>query len=102
MIKRFTLPCIVLLLLSNLVRAQTFQGCDTNAIKAAFAAAGHYTQLIVDNEPCSLYFIDNNSYDAANAQANAQTLGANMVVMENAAENQNVVNALNAVGYYNS
>ena len=90
---------MLFILFSPRLSAQTFQGCDTNAIKAAFAAAGHYTQLIVDNEPCSLYFIDNNSTDAATAQAAAQTLGANTSVMNNAAENTNVNNALNAGGY---
>ena len=88
--------------LQSCLYAQTPQGCNTAAIRSAFAAAGHYTELVVSGQPCSLYFIDNNSSDATTAEANAQALGANMAVMNDAAENANVVAALNAGGYLSS
>ncbi|MFN8315514.1 MAG: gliding motility-associated C-terminal domain-containing protein [Chitinophagales bacterium] len=79
--------------------SQTPQGCNIAAIRAAFAGAGHYTELPVSGQSCSMYFVDNNSYDAATAESNANTLGAHMVVFNDAAENTNVVAALNAGGY---
>lgn len=79
--------------------SQTPQGCNMAAIRAAFAGAGHYTELPVPGQSCSMYFVDNNSYDAATAESNANTLGAHMVVFNDAAENTNVVAALNAGGY---
>ncbi len=80
------------------VNAQT--GCDIAAIRAAFAAPGYYTELTgVAGQPCSMYFINNLSQDAATSEAQAQTLGAHTVVFNDAAENTNVVAALNAIGF---
>ncbi len=80
---------------------QTPQGCNTAAIRAAFAAAGHYTELVVSGEPCSLYFVNTTSEDAAQAEADAQTLGAHTAVMNDATENANVSAAIDAAGWLN-
>lgn len=79
--------------------SQTPQGCNPAAIRAAFAASGNYTELPVTGQGCSMYFIDNRSLDAAQAETDANTLGAHLVVMNDATENTNVFNALTAGGY---
>jgi gliding motility-associated-like protein len=71
------------------------KGCNITQIINTFTSQG-YIQLNVQGQDCSLYFINPTSQDAAAAQAAAQALGANLVVMNDAQENQNVVNALNA------
>lgn len=81
------------------IQAQTPQGCDITAIRSAFLAAGHYTELSVPGQPCSLYFIDETPNDAAAAEGLASQLGAHLVVMNDATENANVVAAINAAGY---
>lgn len=73
--------------------------CDVAAIRTAFAASGNYTELVVPGQSCSMYFIDNRSQDAAQAEAEANTLGAHLVVLNDATENSNVFNALTAGGY---
>ncbi|HRP40459.1 MAG TPA: gliding motility-associated C-terminal domain-containing protein [Chitinophagales bacterium] len=75
------------------------QGCDMQLIMNTFTGAG-YIPLPVSGQDCSLYFINPNSQDAAQAQASASTLGANLVVFNDAQENQNVLNALNANNIY--
>ena len=77
------------------------QGCNAAAIRAAFAAAGHYTELVVNGEPCSLYFVDTQTGDATTGQANAATLGANLCVLNDATENANVSAAINLAGWLN-
>ncbi|TNF30580.1 MAG: hypothetical protein EP314_01470, partial [Bacteroidetes bacterium] len=72
--------------------------CDIAAINAAFTGAG-YVPLAVQGQPCSMYFINPSSQAAATAQAAAATLGANLVVMNDAGENANVAAALNASPY---
>lgn len=79
--------------------AQTPQGCNIAAIRAAFQTAGHYTELNVSGQPCSLYFIDENPNDAGTAEGLASQLGAHLAVMNDATENANVVAAINAAGY---
>ncbi|MGE3824846.1 MAG: PKD domain-containing protein [Bacteroidia bacterium] len=73
-------------------------GCDINAINAAFTGAG-YIPIAVSGQPCSMYFINPTSQAAAASEAQAQALGAHMVVFNDAAENTNVVAGLNAAGY---
>ncbi|MCG3167920.1 MAG: hypothetical protein POELPBGB_03720 [Bacteroidia bacterium] len=73
-------------------------GCDINAINAAFTGAG-YIPIPVNSQPCSMYFINPTSQDAAASEAQAQALGAHTVVFNDAAENTNVVAGLNAAGY---
>lgn len=83
------------------VNAQPF-GCNLQAIRNAFTAAG-YTELTgVQGQPCSLYFINPTSQDANLSEAAAQQLGAHLVVFNDAAENTAVVNALNAAGIISS
>lgn len=72
--------------------------CDIAAINAAFTGAG-YVPLAVQNQPCSMYFVNPSSQTAGQAQAAAETLGANLVVMNDAAENANVAAALDASPY---
>jgi gliding motility-associated-like protein len=87
---------VSLFLQSFLTQAQN--GCDINAINAAFTGAG-YIALPVTGQPCSMYFINPTSQDAAASEAQAQALGAHTVVFNDAAENTNVVAGLNAAGY---
>lgn len=73
-------------------------GCDLIALRSAFSAAG-YTELNgVVGQPCSLYFINYQSQDANQSEADARQLGAHLVVFNDAAENTAVVNALNSSG----
>lgn len=55
--------------------------------------------LAVQNQPCSMYFVNPTSQTAGQAQSAAATLGANLVVMNDAAENANVAAALDASPY---
>jgi gliding motility-associated-like protein len=73
-------------------------GCDVNAIRAAFTAAGYNELTGVQGQPCSMYFINPTSQNANLSEQAAQQLGAHLVVFNNAAENQAVVAALNAAG----
>ncbi len=83
------------------IKAQPL-GCDVNAIRAAFTGAG-YTELTgVAGQPCSMYFINPTSQDANLSEADAQQLGAHLVVFNDAAENTAVVAALNASGVISS
>ena len=75
--------------------------CDIPGIMATFLGAG-YVPLNVQGQPCSLYFVNPNSQEAGQAQAAAAALGANLVVMNDAGENTNVSNALNASPYNGS
>lgn len=72
--------------------------CDIAAINAAFTGAG-YIPLAVQGQPCSMYFINPSSQSAGSAQSAAANLGANLVVMNDAAENANVSAALDASPY---
>ncbi len=78
--------------------SQAQNNCDINAINAAFTGAG-YIAVPVTGQPCSMYFINPTSQDAAASEAQAQALGAHTVVFNDAAENTNVVAGLNAAGY---
>lgn len=88
---------LVLFILARNASGQT--GCDLAAIRAAFAAKGHYSELTVSGQPCSMYFINTKSQDADVSEQEAQQLGAHMAVFNNAAENTDVVNALNSSSY---
>ncbi len=90
-----TLVCSVLSVASIFAQSPT---CDIPAINAAFTGAG-YVPLIVQGQPCSMYFVNPNSLEAGQAQTAAAGLGANLVWMNDAAENANVVAALNASPY---
>jgi gliding motility-associated-like protein len=73
-------------------------GCDVNAIRAAYTAAGYNELLGVQGQPCSMYFINPTSQNANLSEQAAQQLGGHLVVFNSAAENQAVVAALNAAG----
>ncbi len=90
--------CFALLLLGNSAYSQS-PTCDIPAIRAAFAAQGHYVELTVAGQPCSLYFINTNSQDAAQSEVEANSLGAHTAVFDDAVENTNVNNAINAAGF---
>jgi len=72
--------------------------CDIALITATFTGAG-YVPLAVQGQPCSMYFVNPTSQSAGAAQAAAAALGANLVVMNDAAENAAVAAALNASPY---
>jgi gliding motility-associated-like protein len=79
----------------SIIKSQT--GCDFSAIRAAFAAPGHYTEVTgVNGQPCSMYFINTTSQDADLSEQEAQTLGAHMAVFNTAAENSAVTSAVYA------
>ncbi|HLP19623.1 MAG TPA: lectin-like protein, partial [Chitinophagales bacterium] len=74
-------------------------GCDLTALRTAFVQQNGYQELNgVVGQPCSLYFINTQSQNANNSEADARALGAHLVVFNDAAENTAVVNALNAAG----
>lgn len=73
-------------------------GCDIPAIRAALTGAG-YVELAVQNQSCSMYFVNPNNLSSTAAEAAAQQFGAHMVSFQDAQENQDVVNALNASPY---
>jgi gliding motility-associated-like protein len=79
------------------LQAQPF-GCDVNAIRTAFTNAGYQELPGVQGQPCSMYFINPTSQDANLSEADAQQLGAHLVVFNDAAENAAVVAALNSSG----
>jgi gliding motility-associated-like protein len=72
--------------------------CDIAQITATFTGAG-YVPLAVQGQPCSMYFVNPASQSAGAAQAAAAALGANLVVMNDAAENAAVAAALAASPY---
>lgn len=72
--------------------------CDVNQIRAALTAAGNI-ELLGLNDPCSLYFINPQYMTGPDAQTYAQTFGANLISIQSAAENTNLVTALANQGY---
>jgi hypothetical protein len=87
----------ILSLLSLFSNAQS-PTSNISAVRTTFTQAG-YIELNVAGQPCSMYFVNPNSQDADQAQAAARNLGANVVVFQDAAENNSVAAALNAAGY---
>lgn len=72
--------------------------CNVTQIRAALTAAGNI-ELLGMNDPCSLYFINPQYMTGPDAQAYAQTFGANLISVQSAAENTNLVTALANQGY---
>ncbi len=72
-------------------------GCNINQIRQAFTAAG-CIEIAGCVNSCSMYFLNPQSMSGSQAQAFAQTLGANLVSVESAAENQCLISALNNMG----
>jgi gliding motility-associated-like protein len=72
--------------------------CDLIAIRQAFFAAG-CVELETCLSNCSMYFYNPQSLSGSAAQAFAQSLGANLISIQSAAENACIINALNTKGY---
>lgn len=71
--------------------------CDINQIRQAFVAAG-CIEMASCVSSCSMYFLNPQSMSGSQAQAFAQNLGANLVSIQSAAENQCLISALNNMG----
>ncbi len=72
-------------------------GCDLDSIRNVLTAAG-CIEISGCNPGCSMYFFNPQSLTGNQAQAFAETFGANLVSIQSAAENQEIVNDLNALG----
>ncbi len=72
------------------------QGCDMDAIRTAFTAAG-CIELQACLDDCSVYYLNPQSMTGSQAQAFAQNLGANLVSIQSLAENNCILNALNTL-----
>jgi gliding motility-associated-like protein len=71
--------------------------CDFDAIRLAFTNAG-CTEIPSCADDCSAYFLNPASLSGTDAQTFAQTLGANLISIQSAAENQCIIDALNNMG----
>ena len=72
--------------------------CDEIAIRQTFTAAG-CVELESCISPCSMYFYNPQSLTGNDAQAFAQSLGANLISIQSAAENACIINELNTKGF---
>lgn len=72
--------------------------CDIDSIRSAFTNAGCVEMSTCVSE-CSLYFLNPQQMSGSQAQAFAQTLGANLVSVQNAAENTCILSSLVSLGY---
>ena len=68
--------------------------CNANQIRLAFAAAG-CVELYSCINSCSMYFLNPQSLSGTDAQLFAQTLGANLISIQDAIENQCIIDNLN-------
>lgn len=74
-------------------------GCDIAAIDAAMAAGG-FIFMNVQNQPCSRYYYNNTPTTNWNtAQAQAASVGGNLVSVNSAAENAALLSAAQAQGF---
>lgn len=72
--------------------------CDIDSIRSAFSNAGCVEMATCVSE-CSIYFLNPQQMTGSQAQAFAQTLGANLVSVQSAAENACILTSLVALGY---
>lgn len=72
-----------------------YYNCNIAQIRAAFLAAG-CIELNSCMSSCSMYFLNPQSMTGSQAQAFAQSLGANLVSIQSLAENQCLINDLNS------
>jgi gliding motility-associated-like protein len=72
--------------------------CNLAAIRSALTGAGNVELLGMDNT-CSLYFINPQFMSGPQAQAYAQTFGANLISVQSATENADLLQALSNQGY---
>lgn len=71
--------------------------CDINTIRAAFTNAG-CIEMAGCSDDCSIYFLNPQQMTGSQAQAFAQTLGANLVSIQSATENACILSSLNTLG----
>jgi len=71
--------------------------CDAAQIRAAFSAAG-CVEIFSCMSSCSMYFLNPQPLSGTDAQTFAQGLGANLISIQNAAENQCIIDDLNDKG----
>lgn len=74
--------------------------CDLDMIRDAFTDAG-CEQLDGCSDDCSIYFLNPQYLSGNDAQAFAQTLGANLISVQSAEENECILSDLNRLGYDN-
>lgn len=72
--------------------------CNLALIRSTLTAAGN-VELLGMNNTCSLYFINPQYMTGPQAQTYAQTFGANLISVQSAAENADLVQALSNQGY---
>ncbi|MBI3519122.1 MAG: gliding motility-associated C-terminal domain-containing protein [Bacteroidetes bacterium] len=72
--------------------------CNLSAIRTALTNAGNI-ELLGMNNTCSLYFINPQYMTGPQAQAYAQTFGANLISVQSASENTDLVQALSNQGF---
>lgn len=72
--------------------------CNLAAIRNALTSAGNVELLGMDNT-CSLYFINPQFMSGPQAQSYAQTFGANLISVQSASENADLLQALSNQGY---
>lgn len=72
--------------------------CNLAAIRSALTSAGN-VELLGMNNTCSLYFINPQFMSGPQAQAYAQTFGANLISVQSATENADLLQALSNQGY---
>lgn len=72
--------------------------CNISLIKSTLTAAGNI-ELLGMNNSCSLYFINPQFMTGPQAQAYAQSFGANLISVQSASENADLVQALSNQGF---
>ena len=72
--------------------------CDLALIRSTLTGAGNI-ELLGMNNTCSLYFINPQFMTGPQAQVYAQTFGANLISVQSATENADLVQALSNQGY---
>ncbi len=71
--------------------------CDIDAIRQAFTSAG-CVELVGCVSECSMYFLNEQALSGSDAQAFAQTLGANLISIQTPEENNCIVSSLVNLG----
>ncbi|MBI2281291.1 MAG: PKD domain-containing protein [Bacteroidetes bacterium] len=71
--------------------------CNSNQIRTAFTNAG-CIELYNCINSCSMYFLNPQSLSGTGAQTFAQSLGANLISIQDAVENQCIIDNLNSLG----
>lgn len=77
-------------------------GCNLEQIRDSLTKDTNIVELLNLNNDCSLYFINKKSMSGPNAQAYAQTFGANLISIQSAKENDDLRKALVDQGFGSS